>query len=128
VTPRIHDVLSAALDWIEQEGLVQFDHWDTDLDGQIDAIAFLHSGYAAEWGGVDAYGISTQGRIWSHNSNRLKWRSKGGGGRQISVNQYYISPSVWGRSGSEIGRIGTFLCFSLCHALCCFVVDDDDLK
>jgi len=69
----------------------------------IDTIGFLHSGYGAEWGGTDAYGASTKSRIWSHQwSFSTPWLSAEG----VSVSKYFISPSLWGVSGSAIGHIG----------------------
>ena len=85
------------------DATVNFSDYDTDNDGWIDSIAFLHSGYAAEWGGSDSYGTPYTSRIWSHRwSLQPAWTSAEG----VRVGAYHISPAVWGVSGSEIGRIG----------------------
>ena len=96
------EALREALDEVDKS--VDFRNYDTDGDGRIDAIAFLHSGYGAEWGGTDAYGTPYQSRIWSHRwaIQLPHWTSEEG----IIVSDYHISPSVWGTSGSQIGRIG----------------------
>ena len=48
---------------------------DKDGDGTIDGITFFHSGYAAEWGGIDSYGTSYEGRVWSHKVRILAIRT-----------------------------------------------------
>ena len=78
--------------------------FDQDLNGVVDAITFLHSGYAAEAGGADEYGTWKRNRIWSHKSHNLGWSSQLG--RNVKVNNYFIATSLWGNTGSEIGRIG----------------------
>lgn len=96
-----HEALKDALNKVDQT--VDFRDFDTNGDGLIDAITFLHSGYGAEWGGSDAYGTSGSNRIWSHKwSIWYGWTSEEG----ISVYDYHISPAIWGTSGSSIGRIG----------------------
>ena len=41
--------------------------YDSDNDGYIDSIQFLHSGYGAEIGGIDCYtGSAMEDRIWAH--------------------------------------------------------------
>lgn len=92
--------LREALDVVDQT--LDFSQFDTDNDGRIDAITFLHSGYGAEWGGTDAYGSHYNDRIWSHRWTMTNWTSDEG----VSVSDYHISPAVWGTSGSAIGRIG----------------------
>ena len=83
--------------------------FDNDGDGYIDAIAFLHSGYAAEFGGTDAYGAAQEDRIWSHKwslndgSYYTPWTSTDD---TLTVMDYHISPALWATSGSDIGRIG----------------------
>lgn len=100
---RFHEAISEALQYADSNNLVDFDYFDADNNGQIDAITFLHSGYAAEFGGIDQFGQEQDDRVWSH-----KWRlqqafmSKTG----VQVNDYHVSSAVWGTSGSAIGRIG----------------------
>ncbi|WP_196140746.1 M6 family metalloprotease domain-containing protein [Aliikangiella sp. G2MR2-5] len=88
----------------ELDKTVDFRDYDSDGDGKIDAIAFLHSGYGAEWGGTDVDGTSSADRIWSHrwSMQSQAWTSEEG----VTVNDYHISPALWSTSGSEIGRIG----------------------
>ena len=83
---------------------MNFTQFDVDGDKWIDAIGFLHSGYGAEWGGYDAYNKHYMNRIWSHKWGIYPsaWTSFEG----VSVSSYHISPSLWGSSGSAIGRIG----------------------
>jgi M6 family metalloprotease-like protein len=93
--------LREALDVLDT--VVDFNDYDTDNNGRIDSIAFIHSGYGAEWGGTDAYGTPNTSRIWSHRwAIQPQWNSNDG----VSVFDYHISPGVWGTSGSAIGRIG----------------------
>jgi immune inhibitor A len=99
---RAQTIIRDALIALESTGF-DFSPFDQDGDGFIDAIAFLHSGYGAEWGGTDSYGTYYTNRIWSHKwALATKWTSKTG----QSVSPYHVSPSVWGTSGSNIGRIG----------------------
>jgi M6 family metalloprotease-like protein len=100
----IWEAIEYALHYLDDNDLVDFDYFDEDQDGQIDCITFLHSGYGAEFGGTDQYGAFWEDRLWSH-----KWAlyvdpfvSKSG----VQVMEYHISPSLWGRSNSKIGRIG----------------------
>jgi M6 family metalloprotease-like protein len=93
--------LREALDTLDNT--VDFRDFDSDNDGRIDSIAFIHSGYGAEWGGTDSYGTNYANRIWSHRwAIQPQWNSDDG----VSVFDYHISPGVWGTSGSAIGRIG----------------------
>ncbi len=86
--------------------LIDFSQYDQDADGFVDSIAFVHSGYAAEYGGTDAYGTPYNQRIWSHRWSIGAWTSTEG----TKVSPYHINPGVWGTSGSSIGRIGV-----ICH-------------
>ena len=79
---------------------------DTEDDGFIVAIGFLHSVYAAEFGGTDSYGANYIDRIWSHqwalsSLPGMKWTNKTG----QSVYKYYVSSSLWSKSDSMIARI-----------------------
>ena len=95
--------LQEALNKLETEHGLNFNEYDQDNDGYIDSISFIHSGYGAEWGGTDTDGANTADRIWSHRwAIQPSWVSTSG----IKVFDYHISPSLWGTSGSAIGRIG----------------------
>lgn len=108
ISSRTHEAVVDALDIIDAAGF-KFDDFDEDRDGYIDAITFLHSGYSAEWGGTDAYGATTNNRIWSHKwwlwsvNNRKGWTSRDG----VTIYDYHISPAIWHRGGNMIGRVGT---------------------
>ena len=102
---RLWDALKYALDQIDQT--LDFGTFDNDNNGYVDGIAFIHSGYGAEWGGTDSYGAGTNDRIWSHKwAIQPSWVSQEG----VRVYDYHISPGVWGTAGSDIGRIGV-----ICH-------------
>jgi M6 family metalloprotease-like protein len=91
----LSECLRNALDKVDLS--IDFSQFDTNSDGYIDAFTFLHSGYGAEF-------TSNPNWIWSH-----KWTLYGGdwtSSEGIKVSDYHISPSLWGPSGSEIGRIG----------------------
>lgn len=115
----LHQALMEALDIVD--GNINFCDYDTDHDGYIDAIAFVHSGYGAEWGGTDSDGTNFASRIWSHRwviwdtngdgsytNADTEWQSQDdcGSNPSVKVWDYHISPSLWDKSGSEIGRIG----------------------
>jgi hypothetical protein len=91
-TTRTHECLENALSKLDALGAIDFDEFDMNNDALIDGITFFHSGYAAEWGGHDAYGASREHRMWSHKwSLSSYWRSTSG----IFVSDYFISPSLW---------------------------------
>lgn len=110
-TTNLHEALRDSLDYLDQNNIINFTDFDTDKDGTIDAITFLHSGYAAEWMAPDQYSATYRNRIWSHKwliwsdesgRNIGPWVSKDG----IIVSDYHISPAIWGIYGNEIGHIG----------------------
>ncbi len=96
-----------ALDGVVAGGMVNFSDFDNEQggagDGHIDAITFVHSGFAAEFGGVDASGADYKDRIWSHRWSIPTWSANPAG---VKVSNYNINPGLWGLSGSTIGRIG----------------------
>lgn len=100
VREAIQDALALA------DPLIDFSQFDKDGDGFVDSIAFVHSGYAAETGGTDAFGTPQSNRIWSHRWTIPTWTSTEG----IKVRDYHINPGLWGTSGTAPGRIGV-----ICH-------------
>jgi len=100
----IWQAITAALE--AADPLIDFDQFDDNGDNFVDAIAFIHSGYGAEWGGTDQDGTHYSNRIWSHRWSIPTWTSDEG----VRVSDYHISPGLWGTSGSQPGRIGV-----ICH-------------
>ncbi len=108
----LHQAILFALDQLNATGAVNFAQLDQDGDGVLDSLTVVHSGYAAEWGGVDAYGAAAADRIWSHKWTLVASRTYSG----VYVRNYNMNPGVWGTSGSAIGRIGV-MCHELGHSL-----------
>ena len=100
LTGRFAEAIRAALDQLDAQ--VNFKNFDRDVDGQIDAIAFIHSGYGAEWGGEDQDGVDFKHRIWSHQFNIPTWTSQEG----VRVRDYHVSTGFWDVQGSEPTHIG----------------------
>jgi M6 family metalloprotease-like protein len=119
-TSAMHEAMKEALIYLENTVKLDFTQFDSDGDGLIDSICFLHSGYAAEWGGNAEDGANYLDRIWSHkwslysfrhpaNSRKTGWTSASG----VRVYNYHISPAVYGTWPSKktnvkdkMGRIG----------------------
>ena len=98
------NAVDAVVPWLEL---------DQDGDGFVDVLTVLHSGYGAEFGGVDQYGTAAIDRIWSHRwAISPPWVSSKG----VQVADYSISPGLWGESGSDPVRIGV-LTHELGHIL-----------
>mmetsp|Transcript_32863 Transcript_32863/g.36787 ORF Transcript_32863/g.36787 Transcript_32863/m.36787 type:complete len:110 (-) Transcript_32863:391-720(-) len=55
-----------ALDYLDDNNIIDFSHYDGDGDGYVDTITFLHSGYGAEHGGTDCKGQEYLNWIWTH--------------------------------------------------------------
>lgn len=103
-TVRIRDAIRDALELADP--MVNFSLFDQDSNGFVDAIAFVHSGYGAEWGGTDADGAHYKDRIWAHRWVIPTWTSDEG----VKVRDYHINPGLWSTSGAEAGHIGV-----ICH-------------
>jgi len=99
---RVKEMITEALELLNQEQF-DFTQFNFNADNYIDSILFLHSGYAAEHGGIDEYGSLSADRIWSHQHELYQdWTSHDG----VAIRQYMIAPSLWGISGTQIVRIG----------------------
>jgi len=113
LTTAIQQAIRDALDAVVSGNLVDFAKFDNENggtgDGRIDAITFVHSGYAAEFGGVDSSGADYKDRIWSHRWSIPTWSANPAG---VKVSDYNINPGLWSISGNQPGRIGV-----ICHEL-----------
>ena len=107
MTGKVGMAIRAALDKVKNN--ITWSDFDQDNDGEIDAIAIIHSGYGAEAAEPDCYtDLAPESRIWSHKWNLDQdWTAPGTG---TLVWKYHISPALWGSCGSNIGRIGV-----ICH-------------
>jgi len=99
LTTLTHTLIRDALDAVDASGGITFKDFDLDDDDLIDAITFLHSGYAAEFGGSACDGTQRADRMWSHKwaiYSIPPWYSSDG----VRVYSYHISPGIWGISVS----------------------------
>ena len=117
MAPEFQEALTEALDYLESDPNFTFRDFDANGDGLIDAITYVHSGFGAEWGGVDCTSAKAGvgNRIWSHKW-RLSpetWSSAKDG---VLVEEYHISPALHGRCGSTMAHIGT-IAHELAHFL-----------
>ncbi len=95
-----------ALDAVDP--FIDFAEFDQDLDGRIDAISIIHSGYGAETGGGGG------NWIWSHRwalfqvPGTVWWISNdlNSNGVAVDVFDYHTEPALWGSSGNDISRLG----------------------
>jgi M6 family metalloprotease-like protein len=97
---KFKDAITDALNLADP--LVNFSQFDDDLDGFVDTITFIHSGYGAESGGTDPDGAATADRIWSHRSAITTWTSAEG----VKVRDYDVNPAFWGITGTQPTHIG----------------------
>ena len=117
ISHTFHESLVEALNQLDSDPSFDFRKYDVDGDGVIDSIFFLHSGYSAEWGGVDCInGNDRSNRIWSHkwkigkngndnDDDNMGWVSKSG----VRVDEYGVSSALFGVCGKEVARIGTIV-------------------
>ncbi|MBI1312822.1 M6 family metalloprotease domain-containing protein [bacterium] len=99
---RVADAVRYALDYVDRNGLVDFRDLDRNGDRYADAVAFVHSGYGAEWPGVAADGMIASDRIWSHQAKIPVWTSVSG----IRVTRYAFASGLHGVQGTEPCRLG----------------------
>lgn len=88
----LHTCLQAALD----ESSTNFGDWNTLLDSAT-TITFVHSGYAAEYGGNDADDQWFQDRIWSHAWELETTHYQG---------RYAIISDKYDRKNGHMNRVG----------------------
>mmetsp|Transcript_10930 Transcript_10930/g.31732 ORF Transcript_10930/g.31732 Transcript_10930/m.31732 type:complete len:594 (-) Transcript_10930:352-2133(-) len=105
VEPQLQHAFHYILDQLEAEDF-QWGNYDSDNDGSIDHIQFLHTGYGAESGGVDCYTEAPmEDRIWSQAKPDTKgsWKSAKTGKATYS---YSTSTVFLGVCDKQIAQLG----------------------
>ena len=94
--------------------IFDYNNFDIDDDNTLDGLGILHSGYGAEFGGVDCYNTQNENRVWSHKGG-LSWTSSSSSitsPEPVNVNRYYVSSALRGKCKSNIVRMGV-----ICHEI-----------
>ncbi|MFT4558686.1 MAG: M6 family metalloprotease-like protein [Planctomycetaceae bacterium] len=100
---RIADGIRYALDFADQNKLIDFRDFDRNGDGYADLFSVLHSGYGAEFPDKDVNGIPREDRLWSHQTRIPFWTSRRS---HVRVSEYSLSTGLRGVGGSAPCRIG----------------------
>lgn len=100
---RIAEGIRYALDYADQNKLIDFRDFDRNGDGYADLFSVLHSGYGAEFPAKDVNGIPREDRLWSHQSRIPFWTSRRS---HVRVSEYSMSTGLRDVEGSAPCRIG----------------------
>ena len=104
ITRKFRKSMYPALDHLDKQGF-DFSRFDLNNDGVIDSLVLLHSGYAAEIGGIACDSkAGTQQRIWSHalSTQNDNWVSPSTG---IRASGYSVSSGLRGDCHASIARL-----------------------
>jgi M6 family metalloprotease-like protein len=93
------------------DALVNFSQFDSDNDGYVDAIDFIHSGYGGENSGNPVTSL------WSHMAFLSSGTNFGGTipftshdknalGDSVKVDRYHVEPALWGTSSNGLTHVG----------------------
>jgi M6 family metalloprotease-like protein len=94
-----------ALDLVSKR--IKLADFDTNDDGYVDSITFIHSGYGAETGGGKGNWIwSHRWSLWQLPGGEWVSTQKNKKGIPVKVRDYHTEPALWGTEGQEITRIG----------------------
>jgi M6 family metalloprotease-like protein len=107
LAPLLEKMEEAGFDWTD---------YDQDSDGLIDSVVVLHSGYAAEVGGLECdTGPDAANRIWSHSQGPQSnsWKSST---HDVGLGGYLMTSAFRGTCGEGIARIGV-IAHELLHSL-----------
>jgi hypothetical protein len=88
--------------------------FDSDFDGNLDAVIVLHSGFAAESGGNDCFGTTPQNRIQSIARSARPGLWTASGPFVIGLNAFMIASALRGTCDEDIARIGVVSRYILC--------------
>lgn len=93
LSPILHICLEAAL----QQAVELLGDSGNVLKASTTTLTFVHSGYAAEFGGNDLYGTWYEDRIWSH-----AWELD----TELYSGRYAIISDKYDRKNNNINRVG----------------------
>jgi len=105
--PHLREAFHHVLNQMDEESF-PWEDYDSDNDGWIDHVQFLHTGYGAESGITDCYtGARADDRIWSHAlpEGQAKWTSKSG----MELGGYSTSSVFDGRCNQNIAQLGIMI-------------------
>lgn len=106
-TVQFEDVIVHALEQLDASGF-DFMPFDQDNDVVIDAVAILHSGYAAELGAADcSNGRGRLDRIQSHYAKAGTPKHFGGYGHMLS--SYIVASAFIGSCNANMARLGIIM-------------------
>ncbi len=116
-TTNLHEAMREALDYLEENGIIDLINYDGNEDGYVDSVTFLHSGYGAEYGGADCTGQDYRQRIWAHQwqlygdhegTNVGPWTSNSTDeyGENVKVWNYQMVSALNGVCGDIISPVG----------------------
>jgi len=103
--PDIRTAFHKILEEMDSEDFPWGDY-DSDNDGYVDHVQFVHSGYGAELGGTDCYTkAKSDDRIWAHAlpEGRGKWTSPKTG---IELGGFSVSSVLRDKCGKEVAQLG----------------------
>ena len=110
----LHDqfpnIANEALKRMDDRG-VDWNVYDKNGDGELDAVFIVHSGYGGETGGTDCYNNKEFGphRIWSHRGYARNGGFVSANGN-VRMGSYVTASGLANSCGSHIVRLG-----SICH-------------
>jgi M6 family metalloprotease-like protein len=102
-SPDLANAWTPILEELDSSGF-DFSPYDQDGDGVLDLTVILHSGYAAELGGIDCNnGATREKRIGSHTSSfGLDWESVGG----FRLGPYSVASAYRQSCDANVARLG----------------------
>ena len=118
LTGQYGEAANAALQKMDERG-VNWNDFDRNNDGLIDAVFIIHSGYAAEVGGTDCVNQKEWGthRIWSHRAtvsdDPTTFTSANG---DVKMASYATTSGFFGTCGQNSCRIGV-VCHEMGHLM-----------
>jgi len=103
--PHVRTAFHYLLDQMDEQNF-PWEDYDSDNDGIVDHVQFLHSGFGAEDGGKDCYtNAPMEDRVWAHAlpEGQAKWTSPKTG---TKLGAFSTSSVFQGKCGKEMALLG----------------------